>query len=270
MRVEFDKMEGAGNDFILIDNRSERLPEECKIRLVEEFCHRSFGIGADGMIFVQEDPEFDFSWDFYNSDGSRAEMCGNGARCVARFARKIGAAGDRMTFRSLAGPIQAELTGRGAKVGLPDAVIPDSSQALDLDENYMQVWLLNTGVPHAVVQVPDLDSVDVVKVGRQLRYHPYFSPAGTNVDFFSPLAGNRLAIRTYERGVEAETLGCGTGSVATCIVAGRFFGMTAPITALTRGGGELVVHFRDEQHRRATDVFLEGGARMVFTGAFEF
>lgn len=268
MRVEFDKMEGAGNDFILVDNRPRLIPEEHKVRLVKDCCRRSFGIGADGMIFVQNDPEFDFAWDFYNSDGSPAEMCGNGARCVARFARKIGAAGERMTFRSLAGPIQAELTDRGAKVRLPDADIPSGPDSLELNGSSIQVWSLNTGVPHAVVRVPDLEAVDVAQIGRLLRYHHHFIPAGTNVNFFSPLDGSRLAIRTYERGVEDETLACGTGSVATCIVAGTFFDMVSPITAVTHGGGDLVIHFRVKS-RRAVDVFLEGDARVTFTGIFE-
>ena len=268
MRVDFDKMEGAGNDFILVDNRDGRLPAPVKRRLAVDLCRRCFGIGADGMIFVENDPEYDFSWDFYNSDGSRAEMCGNGARCVARYANRIGAAGTAMTFRSLAGPIRAQLTPRGAKVRLTDVFLPKGAETLIVEGDSVPVWFLNSGVPHAVVQVSDLESVDVVRLGRLLRNHPRFAPAGTNVNFIVPKGGDRLAIRTYERGVEDETLACGTGSVAASIAAGRFLGGSSPTTVETRGGGDLVIHFRLEGDE-AREVFLEGGARLVFSGWFE-
>ena len=268
MHIHFDKMEGAGNDFIMIDNRAGHIPASAKHRLVTEYCHRRFGIGADGMVFVENDPEFDFSWDFYNSDGSRAEMCGNGARCVARFANKIGAAGESMIFRSLAGPISAQLTPRGAKVQLTDVVLPKGEETISVEDTPISLWFLNSGVPHAVIRVPDLEAVDVCRLGRQIRNHPRFAPAGTNVNFFSLDAGSRLSIRTYERGVEDETLACGTGSVASCIVAGHFLGRTSPVTAVTRGGGELVVHFVVDGGV-AGEVFLEGAARLVFSGEFQ-
>lgn len=265
MRVEFDKMQGAGNDFVLIDNRKGHIPAEAKHRLAVDYCRRCFGIGADGMIFVENDPEYDFAWDFYNSDGSRAEMCGNGARCVARYAAKIGAAGDTMTFRSLAGPISAELTPRGAKVRLTDVALPKGPVTVDAGNSAVSLWFLNSGVPHAVVEVKDLDAAEVKRLGRLIRNHPHFAPGGTNVNFIAPLDGSRLAIRTYERGVEDETLACGTGSVAASIVLGRFFGKPAPVAVETRGGGELVVHFTLAGDT-AKEVFLEGGAELVFSG----
>ena len=269
MRIEFDKMQGAGNDFVLIDNRDGQVPEAAKRKMVVDYCRRSFGIGADGMIFVESDPEYDFAWDFYNSDGSRAEMCGNGARCVARFAVKIGAAGDGMTFRSLAGPIRAEITERGAKVQLTDVVLPAGPDTLDVDGKSISLWSLNSGVPHAVVRVDDIEQVDVKGLGAAIRRHPHFAPAGTNVNFITPLEGSRLAIRTYERGVEDETLACGTGSMAASIVLGAFLGQPSPVVAQTRGGGELAVHFTLDDGK-AKNVFLEGGAELVFSGGFEF
>lgn len=268
MRVEFDKMEGAGNDFVLTDNREKRIPEGRKQSLVVEYCRRSFGIGADGMIFVEKDPEFDFAWDFYNSDGSRAEMCGNGARCVARYAAKIGAAGSSMTFRSLAGPIRAELTDRGAKVRLTDVRLPEGEEVITVSGQSLRLWSLNSGVPHAVIEVPDLDQVDVRELGRAIRYHEHFATTGTNVNFIRLLPDGKLGIRTYERGVEDETLACGTGSVAASIAIGRFRGQGSPVTVATRGGGELVIHF-DFSGNMAERVFLEGGARIVFSGSFE-
>lgn len=268
MHVEFDKMEGAGNDFILIDNRKGEIPADAKEGLVVDYCRRCFGIGADGMIFVENDPEFDFAWDFYNSDGSRAEMCGNGSRCVARYANKIGAADDRMIFRSLAGPIRAELTGRGAKVQLTDVAVPDAAETIMLDGKPVKLWFMVSGVPHAVVEVSALEAVDVKNLGRQIRRHERFAPAGTNVNFIGAKSGDRLAIRTYERGVEDETLACGTGSVAASIAAGKFMGKKSPVTVETRGGGELVIHFTLDG-AMATNVFLEGGARLVFSGSFD-
>ena len=268
MRIEFDKMEGAGNDFILIDNRRGQVPSESKQRLVVDYCRRSFGVGADGMIFVENDPQYDFAWDFYNSDGSRAEMCGNGARCVARYAAGIGAAGDAMTFRSLAGPIKATLTPRGAKVRLTNVPLPAGRETIIVENEAIDLWSLNSGVPHAVIQVEDPGAVEVKRLGRLVRRHPHFAPAGTNVNFFSMKGGDRLAIRTYERGVEDETLACGTGSVATSIAAGRFLGVTSPVTVETQGGGELVIHFTLGESE-ATEVFLEGGARKVFSGYLE-
>lgn len=268
MRIEFDKMEGAGNDFVLIDNRDGRISGSVKQKLAIDYCRRCLGVGADGMIFVEKDPEFNFSWDFYNSDGSRAEMCGNGARCAARYAKKIGAAGDAMTFRTLAGPIKGEITPRGAKVQLTNCRIPKNAEIIRVEGEPLRLWFLNTGVPHAVVQVDGLEAVDVKRLGRLVRYHEHFAPAGTNVNFFALGDGNRLAIRTYERGVEDETLACGTGSVAASIAAGKFLGKGSPVTVNTRSGEEMVVYFTiagDE----AVGVFLEGGARLVFSGCFE-
>jgi diaminopimelate epimerase len=268
MKIEFDKMEGAGNDFVLVDNRDGKIPDTLKTRLVIDYCRRCFGIGADGMVFLEKDRELDFAWDFYNSDGSRAEMCGNCARCAARFAVKIGAAGPRMTFRTLAGPIKAELTPMGVRVGLLDIAIPTAAEQLTAGKEKIDVWALNSGVPHAVILVDDLAAAEVRRLGGEIRRHPRFAPAGTNVNFIARLGGGRLAIRTYERGVEDETLACGTGCVAAGVAAGRFLGFSSPVTLETRGGGELTVHFSLAENR-AAEVQLEGGARLAFSGSFE-
>lgn len=267
MRIEFDKMEGAGNDFIFIDDRGERIPGDLRREWAVRYCRRALGIGADGMVFIANDPEFDFTWDFYNADGSIAEMCGNGARCAARYAHKIGAAGPAMTFRTLAGPIHAELTPAGAKVRLTDALLPAGAETIYLDGRPIDVYFLNTGVPHAVMEVSDLEMVNVRELGLAIRHHPHFAPAGTNVNFIRPETGDAVTVRTYERGVEAETLACGTGSVAASLVAALFYGKKSPVAVATRGG-ELTVHFRIDGGR-ATDIYLEGSANTVFTGYFE-
>ncbi len=267
MRIDFAKMEGAGNDFILVDDREGRIPAGKRRDLALGYCRRAFGIGADGMIFIERDPELDFAWDFYNSDGSSAEMCGNGARCAARFANRIGAAGEIMAFRTLAGPIRAELTPRGAKVRLTDVTLPAGDETIEVDGRPIRLWFLNTGVPHAVARVEDLEKTEVKRLGSAIRHHPRFGPSGTNVNFISLRSGDRLAIRTYERGVEDETLACGTGSVAASVAAGMFLGKKSPVTVETRGGGELAVHFA-AAGGMATGVHLEGGARLVFEGNF--
>lgn len=268
MKIQFDKMEGAGNDFILIDNRSGDLPEHVKRSLVTDYCRRAQGIGADGMIFIQSDTKYDFAWDFFNSDGSRAEMCGNGARCAAKFAHKIGAAGREMTFRTLAGPINATLTERGAKIHLPNVETPEATIAIDVMGEKIDLWFLNTGVPHAVTEVSDIEAVDVVALGSAIRRHPRFAPEGTNANFLFRSGAGKLFIRTYERGVEGETLACGTGSVAAGLIAGSFFAQESPATVVTRSGEELNIYFTLKD-RLATSVHLEGGARLVFSGWLE-
>lgn len=268
MRIEFDKMEGAGNDFVMIDNRRGQVPDAAKGGLVVEYCRRAQGIGADGMIFIEPDDEYDFSWDFYNSDGSKPGMCGNGARCAVRFAAKIGAAGEAMTFRTLAGPISGELTPRGAKVRLTDVSGITASEFINVGGKTMSVWFLNTGVPHVVVECPDLSAVDVRGLGGAIRHHERFGRAGANVNFIKTGDGDALAIRTYERGVEDETLACGTGTVAAGIVAAKFLGKASPVTAIARSGEELVAYFTLEGDA-ARDVFLEGGARLVFSGVLD-
>lgn len=268
MKINFDKMEGAGNDFIFIDNRAKTVPASLKSELAQKCCRRRFGVGADGMMFIETDPEFDFAWDFYNADGSVGEMCGNGARCAARFANSIGAAGAEMTFRTLAGPIRARLTDRGAKVRLTDAVLPREPATITLPGETFTVWNINTGVPHAVIKVENAERVDVVNTGRAIRHHGFFAPAGTNVDFFAPGTGNALSVRTYERGVEDETLACGTGAAAAAIVAALHSGGSSPATVRTRGGAELVVHF-DLTPEKAENIFLEGPANRVFSGTLE-
>ncbi|MDR0361307.1 MAG: diaminopimelate epimerase [Planctomycetota bacterium] len=265
MKIQFDKMEGAGNDFIMIDNRSGDFPDSRKVAFVQNYCRRALGIGADGVIFIEQDEEFDFAWDFYNSDGSHAEMCGNGARCASRYAHKIGAAGREMTFRTIAGPIKGQLTERGAKVQLSSAQLPEESVGIEVDGKHVSLWSLNTGVPHAVIRVDEVKDVDVEKLGRSIRRHAYFAPAGTNVDFFTIGDDGVVRIRTYERGVEGETLACGTGCVATSIVAGKFFGKASPVALKAASGEELVVYF-ELKGAEAINVFLEGGARLIFSG----
>ena len=261
--IEFWKMSGSGNDFIIIDNRDGKVPESEMGRLVERACRRRESVGADGLIFVTTSDKYDFGWRFFNADGGEVEMCGNGSRCVARFAFSKGIAGDKMTFETLAGPISAEVCGRTVKVLMPRP----SRLQLDLDLPRQPGWqtvdAVNTGVPHVVVQVEDLETHPVVEEGRMIRYHDMFSPQGTNANFVRVLGPDRIEVRTYERGVEDETLACGTGAMASVLVASARGTVSSPVKVKTRGGEELKIHF-EKEGRDFKRVWLEGMTSLVF------
>lgn len=267
--LPFEKMQGSGNDFILIDHRKPILTEEEKVPFVRWACRRCFGVGADGVIFIEKDPELDFAWDFYNADGSRAEMCGNGARCAAVFAHRRGIAPREMTFRTLAGPIRAiALSERSAQVRLRDAPCPRPIRELPLRDGELDLFFIHTGVPHVVVPVSDLEAIDVRGKGAEIRDHPSFAPAGTNVNFMIREGENSIAIRTYERGVEDETLACGTGSVASALVASTLYGLTSPVSVRTRGGEILTIAFVPAGDH-FTSIDLTGPVSSVFRGEME-
>ena len=228
MRVRFAKMHGAGNDFVLVDDRDETFP--CARGVLAAIGARGTGVGCEGIILVRKSDRLDFRMKFFNPDGSEAEMCGNGARCVAAFAREIGAAkADTMRFETLAGDVGAEIVGPGlVKVEMPEP--------RDLRENF-----INSGVPHCIVPVADLAKTDVEGEGRRIRHSAAFAPSGTNVDFVTYHAPDCVDIRTYERGVEAETGACGTGSVAAALVGVAQHGMRFPVKVRTERGFELVI-----------------------------
>ncbi len=254
--MRFSKLSGSGNDFIIIDNMSLEIDSDDFRKIVPKICRRAVSVGADGVIILEPSERVDFRWRFFNSDGSEAEMCGNGGRCAARFAYERGIAPRRMVFETLAGLIRAEVAGRRVKVQLTPPFGWREGRLEDLGVDY---HFVNTGVPHVVVLVGDVESVDVEALGRRIRFHEEFAPAGANVNFAS-LSGDHLVIRTYERGVEAETLACGTGATACALVAARKGLVSPPVRVKTRGGEELVVHVENE------NVFLEGLTRWVYDG----
>jgi diaminopimelate epimerase len=263
--IPFFKMSGSGNDFIVVDNRTPLVPEERLAAFVRGVCRRKLSAGADGLILVEAAQGADFRWRFFNSDASPAEMCGNGARCVARFAYLNGIAGERMTFLTAAGPVAAEVTGQRVKVKMPDPVGLRLSYPIALARGSMTVSSVNTGVPHVVIPCADVDAVDVVALGREIRHHDQYAPAGTNVNVVCPRPGGVLAVRTYERGVEDETLACGTGAIAAALVTAALEGRSAPIAVVTRGGGTLTIFF-DRHDHRYRDIFMEGDARLIYRG----
>ncbi len=264
-QINFTKMQGAGNDFILIDNRKKLVTDNDKPGFARTHCPRAVAVGADGVIFLEDDPEYDFQWSFWNADGSEAEMCGNGARCMTVFAHRIGAAAEKMSFRTIAGIINGTIVPGGARVNMTDAGIPESVPGLDVDGRKMEVFFINTGVPHAVIPVNDIEAVNIKRQGSAIRYHERFAPAGTNVNFMCRDNDNQVVMRTYERGVEDETLACGTGAVACAIVATSCYSMRSPIRVRTRSNSILTIDF-EQNNDRIVNILLEGPAKCVYEG----
>ena len=272
MELEFLKLSGAGNDFIVFDNRKGVVPEVGRRELFIDWCRRGMSIGADGLLLVEDadgGSGADFRMRYYNADGGEAETCGNGSRCIAQFAYLKGIAPRQMTFQTLAGDYRAEVLENGeVRVEMSDAV--DLREDVEIDDPVLRgrVDFLNTGVPHVVVTVEDLEGAPVVPAGRMLRYHEAFAPAGTNANFVKVTGAQSLQVRTYERGVEDETLACGTGCIASSIQCVRRGRVTAPVRVTTAGGEVLTIDFRLTDDG-AAGVSLQGSARVVFRGYVE-
>ena len=260
MGIEFSKLSGSGNDFIIIDNMDLKIDSDDFRRYVPVICRRRISVGADGVIIVEPSNIADFKWRFFNSDGSEAEMCGNGGRCVARFVYEKGIVKDRFfSFETLAGIIKVEVKGRKVKVQLTRPFDLFLDEKLDLDDTKLVFSFVNTGVPHVVIFVDDLEKIDVDGLGRKVRFHERFAPAGTNVNFAAVKDG-KIYYRTYERGVEGETLACGTGAAACAIVAAEKGIFDFPIDVITRSGETLRI-YREEEN-----IFLEGLTKWVYDG----
>ncbi|MDJ0780785.1 MAG: diaminopimelate epimerase [Desulfosarcinaceae bacterium] len=265
--LPFAKMSGAGNDFIIIDNRTGGVLELDLPDWVRRICTRRISIGADGLLLIEPSPDegTDFQWRFFNADGSVAEMCGNAARCVARYAFLKGIAAQSLRFKTIAGIIAAEVQGEVVKIKMtaPFDLVPQ--RTLKLADRTLPVGSVNTGVPHVVSVVPDVEAVDVIALGRAIRHHPNYQPAGTNANFVSRGADGAWSIRTYERGVEGETLACGTGNVAAAIVLAATQELESPVTFRTRSGSDLTVCF-ERKGGAFHAVYLAGDARLVYEG----
>lgn len=258
-------MSGAGNDFILLDNR------ERKITLtpakVAQLCDRHRGIGADGVILLvpPNSQQADWAWEFYNSDGSTGEMCGNGARCFARFVKARTGSNNDFKFQTEAGVIQAKFRGEQITVNLTQPVDLRLNEQIALGAGTQLIHSLNTGVPHAVLFVPDADKAMVRELGPEIRRHPQFGPKGTNVNFVQVMAPGRIRVRTFERGVEGETLACGTGVTASALVAASVEHFGSPVKVQVQGGDELEVSF-EQANGVFSNVRLTGPADFVFEG----
>ncbi len=262
--VSFTKMSGAGNDFIMINNADSSLSLNWS-GFAASMCPPKTGIGADGVIVIEPDTETDFTFRIFNADGSEAEMCGNGARCAALFAHEQGIAGTGMRFRTLAGVIGARIDGDDVAIEMTEPFGLKTQIDLDLEGAGRTVHFVNTGVPHAILFTHRLDEEDVPGIGRLVRFHERFAPAGTNADFVEVQGPGCIRVRTYERGVEGETLACGTGAVASAIVS-HHLGKVSEVPVLVRmKGGDLKIDFA-AGHRGYTRVWLMGPVITVFTG----
>ena len=260
-------MNGAGNDFILLDNRAGtiQLNREQIVRL----CDRHRGIGADGIMILvpSRTGKADWAWDFYNSDGSSGEMCGNGARCFARFVQRTVGLSRDFTFETEAGVITASFNGERVTVNLTKPKDLRLNQTVSLSTGESTIHSLNTGVPHAVLYVPDADKAMVMSLGPEVRRHAHFGPRGTNVNFVQVLGSNHIRVRTFERGVEGETLACGTGVCASAMISARVHQFISPVQVQVQGGDTLEVSFKDNGD--FADVRLTGPADFVFVGRIE-
>ena len=262
--IEFYKMSGSGNDFIVVDNRKRVIEENDLPGFISRICRRKMSVGADGFILIEPSDKVDFKWRFYNSDGSRAEMCGNGARCAARFAFENGIAAENMSFETDVGIVRGQVKDDRAKVNMPNPADLRLDFPIELKSGPLSVCSVNTGVPHVVIMRQSIEDLDVFNIGREIRFHEAFAPAGTNVNFICVLKPGHLAIRTYERGVEAETLACGTGSIAAALVASSKLNWKSPVHLTTRSGEDLVIYFNNEDGVLG-DIYLEGDARIIYS-----
>ena len=264
--VRFWKLEGAGNDFLGLDGRAGGF--KLKRQQIADLCDRRRGVGADGVLVVEKPKRrgADFRMRYYNSDGGEAEMCGNGARCFALLARAVsGRKGNVLRIQTQAGLVTLQIRGQEVQVSMTEPTKLRLGKKVVVAGRKVVVDFLNTGVPHAVLFVRSVRSIDVAKQGRAIRYHSAFAPSGTNVNFVEIGRGNRIHVRTYERGVEGETLACGTGVVAASILSNLRRGLRSPILVTTRGGDHLRVGF-SMVNGQAREVTLQGPARIVYTG----
>ena len=258
MELHFYKYQGTGNDFVMIDNRLEIFPKNTA--LIEKLCDRRFGIGGDGLILLENDSDTDFKMVYYNSDGNESSMCGNGGRCIVAFAKKLGVFENETTFIAVDGLHFAKIT-EDETVSLQMKNVDD----VVIKDDYV---FMNTGSPHYVQMVDDLKDFPVKKAGAEIRYSDLYGNAGSNVNFVEQVNNDTFAVRTYERGVEDETLSCGTGVTAVAIAMFATGKTKSKEVNLNVEGGSLKVNFQGEKDN-FTNVFLIGPATLVFSGTLE-
>lgn len=260
----FTKMVAAGNDFIVVDNRLRVVGNDAT-KIAKKLAERKYSIGADGLILLEKSKKADVKMRIFNPDGSQAEMCGNGVRCAAKFWGGHQIKKGKCSIETLAGIIEAEVRGNvvTAKLVKPKGLRLNFS--LQVNGRNETLNFIDTGVPHAVKFVDSLKGVDVDRFGREIRRHPYFAPRGTNADFVCLGSQHTIEVRTYERGVEGETLSCGTGSTAAALVAAALKGLKSPVLVRTKGGEILKVYF-SRKKGEFSDVYLEGPVQTTFEG----
>ncbi|MDH3346181.1 MAG: diaminopimelate epimerase [Kiritimatiellaceae bacterium] len=268
MKIKFWKMHGARNDFVLFDNRSGDFPIEDR-EFIAHIAARHSGIGAEGVILIEKSEAADFRMNFFNPDGGEAEMCGNGARCVARLACELGITGPSMAIETVAGIIRAQVQKQSVRLWMTEPSDWKLDGLLDMEGRTLTYGFVNTGVPHVVMRTGDLRDVDVQEIGSSVRRHRDFAPEGTNVNFMQIQPEGDVLVRTYERGVESETQACGTGVAACALVAAKNGWAQLPVLVHTRSGDMLAVD-AELTEEGARGVTLTGPAEHVFQGTIEY
>ena len=266
-KLGFTKMVASGNDFVIIDNRHAPCAARFAL-LAKKLCDRIYGIGADGLLLLEKAKGADIRMRIFNADGTEAEMCGNGARCAALWANEK-LKNKKLTIKTKAGIIAAEVSGDNVKIKLTDPKNIKTDISIKVNNRALKVNFINTGVPHAVIFVEGLNKINVAGIGREIRHHNEFKPAGTNVDFVQILNNDTIKTRTYERGVEDETLACGTGAAAAALITNYQLPITnyGKINVYTQGGEILKVYF-ERVDNGFRNVWLEGKAQVVFKGDY--
>ena len=268
MKIKFWKMHGARNDFVLVDDRAGKFPVADR-EFITHLAARHSGIGAEGVILIQKSKTAGFLMRFFNPDGGEVEMCGNGARCAARLAFELGVTEKKMTIETAAGQIEAQVMQKGVRLWMTAPSGWNLNGSLDLAGRHLTYGFVNTGVPHVVMRTGELRDVDVCEIGSVVRRHRQFAPAGTNVNFMQISPDGELAVRTYERGVEAETLACGTGVTACGLIAAKNGWVKLPVNIHVASGDVLVVD-GELTEDGARNVTLTGPTAHVFEGTIEY
>lgn len=273
MKIPFTKMSGAGNDFVVVDNRAGIISDPHKFTV--SVCDRRLGIGADGVLLIEKSTNADFLMQYYNSDGTNAGMCGNGGRCIAKFAYdKSIVTSDSFKFEAFGyvyDTLRSDSTTYQLKMKVSAHYVPN--QMIKLKDRTIKGNYLNTGTDHSIIfidenpEIGSIEKADVFNLGREIRYHETYQPKGTNVNFVSKIDSKAIRIRTYERGVEDETLACGTGSVASALLSSIKFGMRSPINVIVQSGKSLEIGFVRNNNDSFQEITLKGSAETIFEGS---
>ena len=265
-KIEFTKMVASGNDFVVIGSAFSSQLSVLR-SLAKKLCDRKYGIGADGLLVLEKSRIADIKMRIFNADGSEAEMCGNGARCVALYWSSVKRHTSHVKIETRSGVIESQINADNVKIKLTGPKNIKLDIPIKVNKRNLKVNLIDTGVPHAIIFVEGIDEIHVVEIGNKVRNHKEFYPRGTNADFVEAISKDTIAIRTYERGVEDETLACGTGSVAAALIFALKTKQNNIVRVLTKSGEILKVYF-DKDNNKFTNVWLEGSAKMVYRGEY--